>query len=146
MRLFGKVNGTIDRFDRAGWLTRPFDGAFRSTATGGLGYTLSADRWKVGSTRTLRFSYDEVLETNELLTGTPTVIEVITSDLTIDNITVSASELTIKNEGVAAGRVLVFRASGHGVANAPYTLMIIISTDATPAQTFIRQLIISVEA
>jgi len=28
MRLFGKVDGTIDRFDRAGWLTLPFDLAF----------------------------------------------------------------------------------------------------------------------
>jgi hypothetical protein len=32
MRLFGKVDGTIDRFDRAGWLTPPFDMAFSSTA------------------------------------------------------------------------------------------------------------------
>jgi hypothetical protein len=28
MRLFGKVNSAIDRFDRAGWLTAPFDRAF----------------------------------------------------------------------------------------------------------------------
>ena len=25
MRLFGKVDGVIDRLDRAGWLTMPFD-------------------------------------------------------------------------------------------------------------------------
>lgn len=25
MRLFGKVDGVIDRYDRAGWLTMPFD-------------------------------------------------------------------------------------------------------------------------
>jgi len=25
MRLFGKVNSAIDRFDRAGWVTPPFD-------------------------------------------------------------------------------------------------------------------------
>lgn len=28
MRLFGKVDGHINRFDRAGWLTTPFDLAF----------------------------------------------------------------------------------------------------------------------
>jgi hypothetical protein len=28
MRLFGKIDGKIDRFDRAGWLTMPFDLAF----------------------------------------------------------------------------------------------------------------------
>jgi hypothetical protein len=28
VRLFGKVNGVIDRFDRAAWMTPPFDLAF----------------------------------------------------------------------------------------------------------------------
>lgn len=28
MRLFGVVDGTVDRFDRAGWMTPPFDVAF----------------------------------------------------------------------------------------------------------------------
>ena len=28
MRLFGKVDGTVDRYDRAGWLTPIFDLAF----------------------------------------------------------------------------------------------------------------------
>lgn len=32
MRLFGKVDGAIDRYDRAGWLTMPFDKAFISIA------------------------------------------------------------------------------------------------------------------
>lgn len=29
MRLFGKVDGAIDRYDRAGWFTQPFDLAFK---------------------------------------------------------------------------------------------------------------------
>lgn len=33
MRLFGKVDGTIDRYDRADWLSMPFDLAFGSAAT-----------------------------------------------------------------------------------------------------------------
>ena len=32
MRLFGKVNSTIDRFDRATWMTPPFDQAFSTAA------------------------------------------------------------------------------------------------------------------
>jgi hypothetical protein len=28
MRLFGRLDGTIDRYDRADWLTPPFDLAF----------------------------------------------------------------------------------------------------------------------
>ena len=102
--------------------------------------------WKVGSTRTPRLSYDEVLETDELLTGTPTVVEVTTSDLTIDNKAVSISALSINNETIATGRALTFRASGHLVANAPYAIKITVSTDATPAQTFVKELIIDVEA
>ncbi len=34
MRLFGIVDGTVDRFDRAGWLTMPFDIAFAPLVTG----------------------------------------------------------------------------------------------------------------
>ena len=100
--------------------------------------------WKVGSTRTPRLSYDEVLETDELLTGTPTMVEVTTSDLTIDNKAVSTSELTITNETVAIGRALTLCVSGHEVANMPYTIKITVSTDA--GQTFVKELIIDVEA
>lgn len=36
MRLFGKVDNTVDRFDRAQWLTPPFDLAFSAvTRTAG---------------------------------------------------------------------------------------------------------------
>lgn len=34
MRLFGKVDGIIDRYDRAEWMTPPFDGAFALIARG----------------------------------------------------------------------------------------------------------------
>lgn len=30
MRLFGKVDSTVDRYDRAEWLTPPFDAAFQT--------------------------------------------------------------------------------------------------------------------
>jgi len=30
MRLFSKIDNMIDRFDRGGWMTRPFDLAFQS--------------------------------------------------------------------------------------------------------------------
>ena len=102
--------------------------------------------WKVGSTRTPRLSFDEVLNTDELLTGTPTIVEVTTTDLTIDNKAVSTSDLVIDNETVTTGRALTFRVSGHLTTNAPYTVKITVSTDATPAQTFVKELIIDVEA
>jgi hypothetical protein len=31
MRLFGKITGAVDRYDRADWLTPPFDLAFSTT-------------------------------------------------------------------------------------------------------------------
>jgi hypothetical protein len=34
VRLFGKANGSIDRFDRAEWLTPPFDLDLRAVAPG----------------------------------------------------------------------------------------------------------------
>jgi len=34
MRLFGKIDGSINRFDRAQWLTCPFDLAFLAPVVG----------------------------------------------------------------------------------------------------------------
>ena len=34
MRLFGKIDGSINRFDRAQWLTSPFDLAFLAPVVG----------------------------------------------------------------------------------------------------------------
>lgn len=34
MRLFGKIDGSVNRFDRAQWLTSPFDLAFVAPAVG----------------------------------------------------------------------------------------------------------------
>lgn len=34
MRLFGKVDGQINRFDRAEWMTPPFDGVFAGRKPG----------------------------------------------------------------------------------------------------------------
>ena len=46
MRLFGKVDNTVDRYDRAEWITPPFDSTFRvrvvrPTAIGRPGVTQS---------------------------------------------------------------------------------------------------------
>lgn len=35
MRLFGKVDSQINRFDRAAWLTPPFDGSFPAPPAAG---------------------------------------------------------------------------------------------------------------
>jgi hypothetical protein len=50
MRLFGKVDGTVDRFDRAEWLTPPFDLAFSTAvAIAGPFRAIAADAYTGGS-------------------------------------------------------------------------------------------------
>lgn len=44
MRLFGQVDGAVDRRDRAGWLTPPFDLAFRMPGGEMVDFTLYVDR------------------------------------------------------------------------------------------------------
>lgn len=91
----------------------------------------------VGETRLFSVSFDNKLDAGELLTGTPTVAEQTTSDLTIANKVVSTAALTINSVSVSAGRAVQFKVSGHGVTNSPYTLKITCGTNSSPAQTVI---------
>ena len=106
-------------------------------------------RWsiRVGDVRTPAMSFVGILESGELLTGTPLVVEETTADLTLTNKVVNTAELTINGKTVAIGQAVQFSVSGHLVANSPYTILVTASTDATPAQTFKnRKLILLVEA
>ncbi|MCP4304717.1 MAG: hypothetical protein GY788_07540 [bacterium] len=79
-------------------------------------------------------SFAPVLDTDELLIGTPTVEEVTTSDLTIDNVAVSTDFLDINGEAVPVGKAVRFRVSG-GTAGTRYTLKVTPDTNSAPAQT-----------
>jgi hypothetical protein len=76
---------------------------------------------------------------SELLTGTPTAEELITSDLTIESVEVLtvgrlfAGGLLNANEGVH------FRVSG-GTTRTAYTIRVTVGTDASPAQTLIEEI------
>ena len=98
-----------------------------------------------GETLLFAVSFDGVLDSGELLTGAPTVVEQTTSDLTFANETVSTAALTINHQTVAIGKAVQFKVIGHLVANSPYTLAITCSTDSTPAQTKIAYAVFSVE-
>lgn len=86
----------------------------------------------VGETLPYSVDFQGKLDSGELLTGTPTVEEVSTSDLTISNKVVSTSALVINGKTVAAGKAVQFTVSGFLVANSPYTIKITVNTDATP--------------
>ncbi len=101
---------------------------------------------RVGETRTPAVSFVDVLESGELLTGTPLVVEVTSSDLTLENKAVNTAELTINGKTVAIGQAVQFKMTGQKVSGSSYTIKVTASTDATPAQTFVRKLIVLVEA
>lgn len=75
-----------------------------------------------------------LLDTGELLTGTPTVVEVTTTDLTLTSKAINSSAVVVNGESCAAGQAVTFRVAG-GVAGSQYTIRITASTNATPAQT-----------
>lgn len=100
-----------------------------------------------GEVNNFAVSFADILDDDESLTGTPTVEEVTTSDLTIgDSLKqVNTSVLVINEKSVAIGKAVQFDVSGQLVDNSPYTIKITVTTDATPAQTKIRYVRFSVE-
>jgi len=99
----------------------------------------------VGETNLFSVSLVGVLDSGESATGTPIVTEQTTSDLTIENISVSSAELTINDRAVAAGSAIQFKVFGQLAANSPYLLKITFGTDSTPAQTKIKYVEFKVE-
>ena len=100
----------------------------------------------VGETRNVAVSFAAKLDSGELLTGTPTVVEVTSSDLTITNEVVSTGELTILGETVAIGQAVTFTVSGalaSGGLTTPlskaglYQIKVTPLTNASNAQTFV---------
>ncbi len=99
----------------------------------------------VSEVRNVAVSFVGKLDSGEKVTGTPTVTEVDTSDLTISNVAVSTAALTINDKSVAIGEAVQFRVSG-GLAGVSYTLRVTAASDATPAQTLIVNTILNVAA
>ena len=106
----------------------------------------------VGETNTHSVSFANILDDSELLTGTPDVVEVTTTDLTIVNFTptankgtVSTAALTINNVSVPIGEAVQFKVTGQKDGTT-YTIKITAGTDATPAQTKVRKIKFPAEA
>lgn len=86
----------------------------------------------------MAFSFDEVLQSGETFTGTPTVAEVTTTDLTLANKAVSSGALMILGKSVATGRAIVCKVSG-GTAGTTYRIRVTCgTTGGTVAQTIER--------
>jgi hypothetical protein len=78
-------------------------------------------------------SLDELLDSAESITGTPT-ITASPSGLTFASVAANSTVAVIKGASVAIGRAVVFRVSG-GTSGTKYTGTLTVGTDATPAQT-----------
>src|SRR5512146_2018090 len=101
---------------------------------------------KVGEVRNVSVDFTDVLDSGELLTGTPTVSEATTTDLTFANKAVNTAALTINGRAVAIGAAVQFKVSGQLAAGSPYTITVTATTTATPAQTLKCDLVLVVEA
>lgn len=91
-----------------------------------------------GDTRNCACSFAAQLDSGESLTGTPTVVEQTTTDLTIASKAVNTAVLTINGTSVAIGAAVQFKVSGMKTTGSPYTIKVTVSTNATPAQTLVR--------
>ena len=79
-------------------------------------------------------SFSVKLADGEKLTGTPTVVEVTTSDLTLSSKVVSTSELDISGVPTPIGEAVQFSVSG-GVVGQLYAINVSCATDSIPPQT-----------
>ena len=95
--------------------------------------------------RNVAIDFSGKLDSGELLTGTPTIVEVGSSDLTLSNKVVNTSTLTINGESTVAGEAVQFKVTG-GSANTKYTIKISCSTDATPTQVLLGSITLNVIA
>lgn len=91
-------------------------------------------RISAGDTDVAAIDFTPYLDSGELLTGTPTVVEVTSTDLTLANKAVSTAALTIDGNSVAAGAAVQFKVSGQ-VASKTYRIRVTATTDATIART-----------
>lgn len=82
----------------------------------------------VGETEVVSIDYTEYLDADELLTGTPTVAEVTTTDLTLSNKVVSTEVVRILERDVAVGKAVQFKVSGQKI-NTQYSIRVTASTD-----------------
>lgn len=92
-------------------------------------------------TRNIAVSFVSLLDSGELLTGTPTVTA---SGLTIANKVVNVAQLTIDGDTVEIGQAVQFNVTG-GTAGTSYDVTILCDTDASTAQTLEGEVTIQVE-
>ena len=87
-----------------------------------------------GATRIVSLDLTDDLDSSETLTGTPTVSEISTTDLTLGNKQVNSGSITVLGRTVTAGKAIQFTTAGQ-VAGTVYSLSVSCATTTTPAET-----------
>ena len=100
----------------------------------------------VGESPNIAIDCQGILETSELISTLTSILEVTTTDLTIDNKAISTAALTINGVTVAIGKALTCRVAG-ALAGKQYHIQCKFVTNTTPAATRICDIyLIGVEA
>ena len=105
-------------------------------------------RASVGATEVCYVDFTSILYSSESLTGTPTVVEIGTSDLTMastDCYVTSATYVDDEGTTVAAAKAVTFSLTGGTVANSPYSLTVTAATNSTPARVLLYKIKFSFE-
>lgn len=94
-----------------------------------------------GATRLVRINCTRDLDSGASLTGTPTIVEVTTTALTLANKKVNTATYVEADTGdtVAVGKALEFTVTG-GVAGTTYTIRATCATNSSPAETLVYDL------
>ncbi len=98
---------------------------------------------RAGETRNVAVDMSGKLQTGELLTGTPTVVEWGSSALTISSPGLNLEDQVIAGKIALVNRAVVFTVAG-GVSGTLYTIRITAVSDADAAQTLIEEIQIRV--
>lgn len=93
--------------------------------------------------RNASVSFVNVLDVGELLTGTPTVTSDGASPPTFSDKVVNTAALTILGKDVAIGQAAQFKIT-DGTAGQTYTITVTGISNATPAQTLVATLTLTV--
>lgn len=89
--------------------------------------------WKAeGETRNVAVAFGGVLDSGELLTGTPTITADSTA-VTLSNKQVSTAALTVDGSTYSIGQVLQFTIAGGTTSSTPVTITMTVTTDSTLA-------------
>lgn len=98
---------------------------------------------RAAETRTIAVNLGGRLVSDELLTGTPTVVEVGSSDLTISSPALTVADGYFFNSWLIESKAVTFSVAG-GTAGQSYLIRVTVTTDSDAAQTLIEEITLKV--